>query len=121
MGLLPRQGSAFREGAQKVLVVFVKSFWEETEKQKSRSCRAQEFPRSRAQWKGWNGEKVRMSGDALLGNTKQSTRGTRNPDELTETRRGRFGGIAAVVVWPRGARQLRAATSASAIASAEPP
>jgi hypothetical protein len=29
--------------------VCTKSFWEETEKQKTRSRRAQEFPRSRAQ------------------------------------------------------------------------
>src|ERR1700719_1347800 len=56
-GLLPRRASAFREGHKKSSLSFAQSFWEETEKQKSRSCRAQEFPRSRAQWKGRNGDK----------------------------------------------------------------
>src|SRR5580692_2025881 len=54
-GLLPRRGSAFREGHKKSSPSFAKSFWEETEKQKTRSRRAQEFPRSRAQWRGRNG------------------------------------------------------------------
>src|SRR5260370_21994077 len=54
-GLLPRRGSAFREGHKKSSLSFAKSFWEETEKQRTRSCRAQEFPRSRAQWRGRNG------------------------------------------------------------------
>lgn len=48
-GLLPRRGSAFREGRKKSPLSFAKSFWEETEKQKERSRRAQEFPRSRDQ------------------------------------------------------------------------
>jgi hypothetical protein len=56
-GLLPKRGSAFREGHKKSSLLLSKSFWEEPEKQKSRSCRAQEFPRSRAQWKGRMGTK----------------------------------------------------------------
>src|SRR5580700_6453623 len=51
-GLLPRRGSAFREGHEKSPASFPEIFREETEKQKTRSCRAQEFPRSRAQWRG---------------------------------------------------------------------
>jgi hypothetical protein len=56
-GLLPKRGSAFREGHKKSSISFAKNFWEETEKQKIRSCREQEFPRSRAQWKGGMGMK----------------------------------------------------------------
>src|SRR5271156_1864054 len=54
-GLLPSRGSAFREGLKKSPAPLPEISWEETEKQKSRRCRAQEFPRSRAQWKGRKG------------------------------------------------------------------
>jgi hypothetical protein len=54
---------------------FAKSFWEETEKQKIRSCRAQEFPRSRAQWKGRNGDERMNKLNAVFGEREaQSTR-----------------------------------------------
>jgi hypothetical protein len=49
--LLPKRASAFWEGHKKSLMVFQKISWEEPEKQKTRSCRAQELSRSRAQWK----------------------------------------------------------------------
>src|SRR5579864_9131265 len=50
--LLPRRAAAFWEGHKKSSTVFQKICWEEPEKQKTRSCRAQELSRSRAQWKG---------------------------------------------------------------------
>jgi hypothetical protein len=40
-------------GAQKVFAVVAESFWEETEKQKIRNCRAQELARSSAQENEW--------------------------------------------------------------------
>ena len=50
--LLPRRAAAFWEGHKKSSMVFQKICWEEPEKQKTRSCRAQELSRSRAQWRG---------------------------------------------------------------------
>jgi len=50
--LLPKRGAAFWEGHKKSSMVFQKICWEEPEKQKTRSCRAQELSRSCAQWKG---------------------------------------------------------------------
>ena len=54
--LLPKRASAFWEGHKKSSMVFQKISWEEPEKQKTRSCRAQELSRSCAQWEGGNGE-----------------------------------------------------------------
>ena len=51
--LLPKRASAFWEGHKKSSMVFQKICWEEPEKQKTRSCRAQELSRSSAQWRGW--------------------------------------------------------------------
>src|SRR5260370_15151683 len=54
-GIRKREGSAHKArvcisgGRKKSSVSFAKSFWEETEKQKTRSCRAQELARSCAQ------------------------------------------------------------------------
>ena len=50
--LLPKRASAFWEGHKKSSMVFQKICWEEPEKQKTRSCRAQELSRSCAQWRG---------------------------------------------------------------------
>src|SRR5258706_10296463 len=50
--LLPKRAAAFWEGHKKPSVLFQKICWEEPEKQKTRSCRAQELSRSRAQWRG---------------------------------------------------------------------
>src|SRR5260370_27174502 len=50
--LLPKQAAAFWEGHKKSLALFQKICWEEPEKQKTRSCRAQELSRSCAQWRG---------------------------------------------------------------------
>lgn len=50
--LLPKRASAFWEGHKKSSMTFQKICWEEPEKQKTRSCRAQELSRSCAQWKG---------------------------------------------------------------------
>src|SRR5260370_30103358 len=50
--LLPKQAAAFWEGHKKSSALFQKICWEEPEKQKARSCRAQELSRSCAQWKG---------------------------------------------------------------------
>jgi hypothetical protein len=50
--LLPKRASAFWEGHKKSSMPFQKIYWEEPEKQKTRSCRAQELSRSCAQWKG---------------------------------------------------------------------
>src|SRR3984957_9687062 len=50
--LLPERASAFWEGHKKSSVTFQEISWEEPEKQKTRSCRAQELSRSCAQWRG---------------------------------------------------------------------
>src|SRR5271169_271957 len=50
--LLPKQAAAFGEGHKKSSALFQKICWEEPEKQKTRSCRAQELSRSCAQWRG---------------------------------------------------------------------
>src|SRR6266851_3652232 len=50
--LLPKRAAAFWEGHKKSLALFQKICWEEPEKQKTRSCRAQELSRSCAQWRG---------------------------------------------------------------------
>src|SRR6266446_4450728 len=50
--LLPKQAAAFWEGHKKSSALFQKICWEEPEKQKTRSCRAQELSRSSAQWRG---------------------------------------------------------------------
>jgi hypothetical protein len=50
--LLPKRASAFWEGHEKSSAEFRKICWEEPEKQKTRSCRAQELSRSSAQWRG---------------------------------------------------------------------
>src|SRR6267142_2195789 len=50
--LLPKQAAAFWEGHEKSSALFQKICWEEPEKQKTRSCRAQELSRSSAQWRG---------------------------------------------------------------------
>ena len=49
---LPKRAAAFGEGHEKSSALFLKICWEEPKKQKTRSCRAQELSRSRAQWKG---------------------------------------------------------------------
>ena len=54
--LLPKRASAFWEGHKKSSMAFQKICWEEPEKQKTRSCRAQELSRSCAQWRGRNGK-----------------------------------------------------------------
>jgi hypothetical protein len=41
--LLPNRATAFREGCKKSSVGLQKICWEETEKQRARRCRAQEF------------------------------------------------------------------------------
>src|SRR5260370_15818731 len=51
--LLPKQAAAFREGHKKSSSLFQKICWEEPEKQKPRSCWAQELSRSSAQWRVW--------------------------------------------------------------------
>jgi hypothetical protein len=53
---------------------FAKIFWEETEKQKTRSCRAQEFPRSCAQWKGWNGGEGGNESNLVFGKAGKKSR-----------------------------------------------
>jgi len=50
--LLPKRAAAFWEGHRKSSSLFQKICWEEPEKQKTRSCRAQELSRSSAQWRG---------------------------------------------------------------------
>src|SRR5208283_4352147 len=50
--LLPKRVAAFWEGHEKSSMLFQKISWEEPEKQKPRSCRAQELSRSCAQWRG---------------------------------------------------------------------
>src|SRR5271154_4305385 len=54
--LLPRRAAAFWEGHKKSSALFQKNCWEEPEKQRTRSCRAQELSRSCAQWRGWEPE-----------------------------------------------------------------
>src|SRR5713226_7989259 len=49
--LLPKRAAAFWEGHKKSSALFQKICWEEPEKQKTRSCRAQELSRSCAQWR----------------------------------------------------------------------
>src|SRR5579864_1704489 len=51
--LLPKRAAAFGEGHKKSSALFQKICWEEPEKQRTRSCRAQELSRSCAQWRGW--------------------------------------------------------------------
>ena len=50
--LLPKRAAAFREGNKKSSSLFQEICWEEPEKQKTRSCRAQELSRSCAQCRG---------------------------------------------------------------------
>src|SRR5260370_31371626 len=50
--LLPKRAAAFREGHKKSSTLFQKICWGEPQKQKTRSCRAQELSRSCAQWRG---------------------------------------------------------------------
>src|SRR5277367_1185195 len=50
--LLPKRAAAFWEGHKKSSALFQKICWEVPEKQKTRSCRAQELSRSCAQWRG---------------------------------------------------------------------
>src|ERR1700676_2310514 len=57
--LLPKRAAAFWEGHKKSSALFQKICWEEPEKQKARSCRAQELSRSSAQWRGWKQEQYR--------------------------------------------------------------
>jgi hypothetical protein len=51
--------AAFWEGHKKSSVLFEEICWEEPEKQKTRSCRAQELSRSSAQWRGWKRRQYR--------------------------------------------------------------
>ncbi len=55
------QAAAFREGHEKSSTLFQKISWEETEKQKPRSCRAWEFSRSSAQARAWRKSKIAVS------------------------------------------------------------
>ena len=66
--LLPKRASAFGEGHGKSSSAFQKICWEEPEKQKTRSCRAQELSRSSAQWRGWKGRESTTTG--LIGDDK---------------------------------------------------
>jgi hypothetical protein len=68
--LLPRRTSAFWEGHNKSSTAFQRICWEEPEKQKTRSCRAQELSRSRAQWKGWKRHMDRNNSNRRHGKQK---------------------------------------------------
>src|SRR6202795_3770640 len=62
--LLPKRAAAFWEGHKKSSVLFQKISWEEPEKQKTRSCRAQELSRSSAQWRRSEREQCTKRGSA---------------------------------------------------------
>jgi len=66
--LLPKRAPAFWEGHEKSSADFQKIYWEEPEKQKTRSCRAQELSRSSAQWRAWKGRESTTTG--LIGDDK---------------------------------------------------
>ncbi len=89
MGTAPKARVCISGGAQKTSALFPKIFWEETEKQKTLSRRAQEFPRSRAQWKGQEWEQcTERVQPARENRTHKSKDG---PNFPTETPRGGSG------------------------------
>src|SRR5260370_42666332 len=76
--LFPKRAAAFWEGHKKSSSLFQKICWEEPEKQKTRSCRAQELSRSRTQWNGrkrkeWIEPRLNL-GDESLSHKRETTR-----------------------------------------------
>jgi hypothetical protein len=72
--LLPKRGAAFWEGHKKSTTLFQKICWEEPEKQKLRSCRAQELSRSSAQWRGGGTEQCNETSSKLHHEDPTNTR-----------------------------------------------
>src|SRR5260370_26529726 len=80
--LLPKQAAAFWEGHKKSSTLFQRICWGEPEKQKTRSCRAQELSRSCARWRGQKRKLCTATGPT------RSLAENRGPQRSTERRSG---------------------------------